>query len=94
MVAGKGRLVINIYAKPGAKKTQIMGLHDGALKVAIHAPPVDGKANEELISWLAKLLGIPKRAIEITHGLTGRRKTLTIFNQNPEGLIEIIKKTV
>jgi uncharacterized protein (TIGR00251 family) len=51
-------------------------MSDGALKIKIAAPPVDGKANLELISFLAKTLKLPKSDIDITNGLTGKKKTI------------------
>ncbi len=56
----------------------------GAVKVRLTAPPVDGAANEALIALLAERLDLPKRAISIVYGATGRRKTLEILGMTPE----------
>lgn len=77
--AGKdGDVILHIQVVPNAPKTQVDGLHgeDGsqALKVRLHAPPVDGKANEALIRWLADELGIPRKSVELLRGKTSRHK--------------------
>ena len=71
-------LHLTIHVQPGAKTTSCAGIHGDALKIRLQAPPVDGKANQALIAWLAKTLGCPQSAIELTRGQTSRRKTLSI----------------
>lgn len=68
------RLAVSV--QPQARRTGADGLHDGALRVRLAAPPVDGKANQCLIDWLAGELGCPKRAIRVLHGASARRKVL------------------
>jgi hypothetical protein len=63
---------------PNARRTAADGLHDGALRVRLAAPPVDGKANAQLLGWLADELGCPKRAIVLLRGDTSRRKQVQI----------------
>jgi len=63
---------------PRASRVAIVGVHDGALKVALTAPLVEGAANAALVKFLSKKLHVPKRAIEIVHGDHGRNKTLRI----------------
>jgi uncharacterized protein (TIGR00251 family) len=67
-----------VSVQPNAKRTAADGLHDGALRVRLGAPPVDGKANQLLIDWLADELGVPKRAVQLVRGDTSRRKWLAI----------------
>ena len=67
-----------VSVQPNAKRTAADGLHDGALRVRLCAPPVDGKANQLLIDWLAGELGVPKRAVRLVRGETSRRKWLEI----------------
>ncbi len=66
--------VITLYIQPGAKQSRVVGLHDGLPKIAIKARPIDGEANEALITFLAELGGVPKRSIEILSGQTSRTK--------------------
>ncbi|MBQ5665845.1 MAG: DUF167 domain-containing protein [Akkermansia sp.] len=69
---------------PGAKKNEILGWEDDypqvgrVLKVKIAAPPVEGKANKEIVLFLAKALGIPKTCVEVVHGTSGRIKLVEI----------------
>ncbi len=70
--------VLDVSVAPNAKRTAADGLHDGALRVRLAAPPVDGKANQCLIDWLADELGCPKRAITLLRGQSSRRKQLQI----------------
>ncbi len=70
--------VITLYIQPGAKQSRVVGLHDGLPKIAIKARPIDGEANEALITFLAELGGVPKRSIEILSGQTSRTKRLEV----------------
>jgi uncharacterized protein YggU (UPF0235/DUF167 family) len=60
------------------KKNEVSGLFDDALKIRLQAQPIDGKANEALVRYLAKLLDVPKSAVFLTHGHTGRRKIIEV----------------
>lgn len=70
-----GGIAIRIRALPNAKKTEVIGITGDRLKIRLHAPPVDGKANKGLISFLAKTIGVRKSACTITQGETSRDKT-------------------
>lgn len=70
--------LLQVAVQPGARRTGAEGLHDGALRIKLVAPPVEGKANEALLAWLAGELGCPKRALRVARGLTARRKTIEI----------------
>lgn len=78
------RLVVHV--QPRAKKSELAGRHGDALKVRLQAPPVDGAANEELVRFLAESLGVARRAVTITGGLTSRRKTVEIEGIGAEDL--------
>lgn len=70
---------IAVRVTPNAKADQVVGwTADGALRVKIAAPPVDGRANDALLAFLASLLGLPKGALAITSGAVGRRKVVAI----------------
>ncbi|QSX30962.1 YggU family protein [Shewanella cyperi] len=72
-------LLLNLYIQPKASRDQIVGLHGDELKVAITAPPVDGKANAHLGRWLAKLFKVPKTNVQIVKGELGRHKQVRIL---------------
>ena len=69
---------------PGARRNEILGWEDDypqvgrVLKVKIAAPPVEGKANKEIVLFLAKVLGVTKSSIEVVHGTSGRIKLVEI----------------
>ncbi len=71
-------VIVDVHVMPNAARTQIQGLHDGALRVRLHAPPVDGKANLALQAWLAETLGVPKSAVALLRGASARRKQLRV----------------
>lgn len=76
--AGSRGIRLAIQVIPNAKKSEVVGVLDGALKIRLQAEPIEGKANDALIRYLAALLGMPKSAIEIMHGHTGKRKVIEI----------------
>lgn len=87
---------IFVRLSPKAKREGIEGTYDGAdgrerLKIAVSAPPVDGRANQELIKLLSKICRVPKSSFEITSGLTDRNKTVFISG-NAKLLREQIEK--
>jgi uncharacterized protein (TIGR00251 family) len=67
-------VVLTLHIQPGAKKTEVAGAHGEALKIRLNAPPVDGKANDCLIAYLADLLGLPKSRVVLESGLSSRSK--------------------
>ena len=71
-----GKIVV--YCQPGAKQTQCVGLHDGKPKIQLKAPPVDGAANKALIAFLAERCGVPKSAVTIELGASGRTKRVEV----------------
>ncbi|MCW8330545.1 DUF167 family protein YggU [Photobacterium sp. SDRW27] len=71
-------LVIRLYIQPKASRDQIVGLHGDELKIAITAPPVDGKANGHLTKYLAKQFRVAKGQVVIEKGELGRHKQLRI----------------
>jgi hypothetical protein len=76
--AADGSLVVSLHIQPGAKKTEIAGLHGEALKIRLAAPPVDGKANAALVAFLAKTCGVPRSAVALVSGETSRSKRVRL----------------
>ena len=69
---------LTVQVVPNASKTTPAGLHDGALRVRLMAPPIDGRANTALLQWLADALGLPRRAVRLVAGDTARRKRVQL----------------
>lgn len=78
LTGSDGAVQIRIHAQPGARRTHAVGDYGGRLKIALHAPPVDGKANAELIALVAEHFGVRKADVTIKSGATGRRKLAQI----------------
>jgi uncharacterized protein (TIGR00251 family) len=75
----KGTVVrVAVHVQPRASRSEIIGQHGAALKVRLQAPPVDGAANEALVSLLAKALNVPERYVRVVAGATSRSKTVEI----------------
>jgi uncharacterized protein (TIGR00251 family) len=73
-----GALCICVHAQPGAKRTEVAGLHGEALKIRVAAPALEDRANEALIEFVAKQLGVAKRDVTIASGEKSREKRLEI----------------
>jgi uncharacterized protein (TIGR00251 family) len=67
-----------VRVHPGAKRNEITGTHDGAVKISLTTPPTDGRANDALIAFLAAFLKVPRASITLLTGATSRSKTLRI----------------
>lgn len=85
--AAGGDVVLSLHVQPGAKKTDIAGEHGAALKVRLGAPPVDGKANDCLIAFLAERLGVPKARVVLEAGTAARQKRVRVIGVEP-GAVE------
>ena len=71
-------LVLALHVQPGARRTAVVGTHGQRLKIALHAPPVDGKANAELLRFLAMALPVRRAAVRLAAGAASREKSVTI----------------
>jgi uncharacterized protein (TIGR00251 family) len=73
-----GALTFKVQVVPRASRSGIVGEHNGALRVRLAAPPVDGAANEELIRVLARSFGLARNAVEISAGHSSKIKTVRL----------------
>lgn len=73
-----GAITFPVRVAPRASKTSAAGTHDGALKVRVAAPPVEGAANEELSRFLARALNVPRAAVEIVSGHASKTKLVRV----------------
>jgi uncharacterized protein len=76
--------VLLVHAVPGAARTEVAGLHGDRLKIRVAAPPERGAANEALLAFLAKRLGLPKQALRLTVGASSRSKAVAIHDLSPD----------
>lgn len=75
-----------VHAQPRASRTESAGAHGDAVRIRLAAPPVEGAANDELVAFLAKALGVPKSAVRIARGARGRRKVVEVIGIGPEAV--------
>ena len=87
-----GGIKLNIHLQPGAKRTAFAGLYGQRLKVAVQAPPVDGKANKALQKLLAGWLEVAVSSVTLASGMTGREKQFLISGVSPEEAKEKLEK--
>ncbi len=82
---GKVGSALAVRITPRASRNKIVEvMSDGTIKIHIAAPPVDGEANEQLVSFLAKILNIPKSRIEIAAAVSGRDKLISVLDMDAE----------
>jgi uncharacterized protein (TIGR00251 family) len=79
---------------PRASRSRVVGVHADSLKVQLAAPPVDGEANQALCDLMAKLLGVPKRAVQIQRGERSKHKTVMVSGVTPEQVLSLLTPTV
>ena len=87
VLPGGVRLAVQIT--PNAKKNEVVGVLDDALKLKLQAQPIEGKANEALVRYLAEMLAVPRSAVTITHGLTSKRKLVEV--RSPDMTVDDIE---
>jgi uncharacterized protein (TIGR00251 family) len=83
LAADPNGVTLRLHIQPGAKKTEVVGLHGEALKIRLAAPPVDGKANACLIGFLADRLGVAKSSVSLVSGESSRAKRVRIDGVDP-----------
>lgn len=71
-------LLLHCHIQPGAKTTEVSGKHGDRLKIRLQAPPVDGKANDALLAFLASEFAVGKSAVNLLRGHSSRQKTVSI----------------
>ena len=71
-------VVLSLHCQPGAKASRVVGLHNDRLKLQLQAPPLENRANEALVAWLAGQLSLPRKQIEILTGHTSRQKRVSV----------------
>ena len=92
--SGSGGCLIHCLATPRASRNALTAWHDNRLKVALAAPPVDGEANKTLLKFMAEVLQVPKSAVTVASGATGRRKTLAVSGMTADEAKKILSELV
>lgn len=88
-VQTKDGLLVSCWIQPRSSRNSIVGMHGDSLKIALTAPPVDGKANAALREFMADCAGLPKASVEIVSGLTGRRKSVLLAGTSLDSFLKV-----
>jgi uncharacterized protein (TIGR00251 family) len=80
------RRVLELHVQPGAKRTEVAGMHGERIKIRLAAPATEGRANAALIEFLAEEFGVAKRAVRILSGMKSRDKRVVIEGDTTEEL--------
>lgn len=83
---------LTVYVQPKSSRNKLAGIHGDSIKLCITAPPVDGKANEAVIHFFAKLFHLPKSSISIVNGLQSRTKSLVLSGLSLETASAVLRK--
>jgi uncharacterized protein len=82
-------ITLTLHIQPGAKRSEIVGLHGEALKIKLAAPPIEGRANDALLKFIADLFAVPLRNVELKQGGQSRHKVVAVSGSKvePESLL-------
>jgi hypothetical protein len=92
LIDTKAGVLLRVRAQPGAKRNAVVGAHDGALRIAVAAPPDKGKANEAVAQLLADQLNLPRAAITLRTGAASRQKTFLVTGSSLAEMRETLQK--
>jgi len=85
---GKTGFFFKVRVQPGAAANQVAGLYEDAVKLRLTAPPVEGKANEACLAFLARLLSVPRSQVEVVSGHTSRNKIIKVAGVSAEKIFK------
>jgi len=85
----EGSVTLTLHIQPGAKRSEVAGLHGEALKLRLAAPPIEGRANEALLRFIADSFGVTLRQVELLRGAQSRHKMVKVTGSkvDPESLL-------
>ena len=84
-------ITLTLHVQPGARRSEIVGLHGDALKLKLAAPPIEGRANEALLKFISGLFEVPLRQVELRQGAQSRHKVVEVVGStvDPETLLTL-----
>lgn len=86
----KDAVLLQVHLQPGASRNQVVGTRSGVLRVRVTSPPLENRANRQLMEFLAELLGLPKSSVELVSGSRTRLKTVAIKGLTAPRLLELM----
>lgn len=86
---GDDVITLTLHIQPGAKRTEVVGMHGDALKIRLAAPPVEGRANDALLKFIASVFIVPLRNVELMQGEQSRQKVVAVRGSmiTPDSLV-------
>lgn len=88
-----GLVTLDLHIQPGASRTGVAGVHGDRLKLRIHARPVEGEANRELLRFIADTLDVALRDVTLVRGASGRSKTVEVRGAAPAALDRLVRES-
>ena len=85
-------IILHIHVIPKSARSEIVGIHDDALKLKIAAPQIEGRANAECIRYISDMLGIRKNRISISSGHKSKKKNIVVEGMDVQEAISIFKQ--
>jgi hypothetical protein len=85
-----GSALFSVRVKPGGKKDEVLGVHDGALKISVKAPPLEGKANRAVTKFISRILGVAPSRVGIVSGESSRTKRIRVEGMDAGEVKEIL----
>ena len=85
-------VLVEVLVQPRASRERLGPVHQDRLKLAVHAPPVDGEANAAVLLFFARALGVPRSAVSIERGQSSRRKTIRIDGITPADVESLMRE--
>ncbi len=85
-------ITLTLHVQPGARRSEVTGLHGEALKLKLAAPPVEGRANDALLKYIAGLFDVPIRQVELRQGAQSRHKVVAISGSKTDPDSLLVKK--
>jgi uncharacterized protein (TIGR00251 family) len=93
VAARNGGVRFSVRVQPRASRNGVGGIRDGALRVRLTSPPVDGAANSALIAWLAEALDVAKRQVHIVSGALSRTKVIEVDDVDAERVRDMLSRS-
>ena len=90
-VSRDGSIVLSVYVQPKASRSAVVGRHGESLKIAVNAPPLDGRANKAVAVFLASFFQLPRKNIRLQSGAQSRHKQFQLIGKDMEELRGIIR---
>ena len=84
------KCLLNVYVQPRASKNRVAGMYNNSVKICVTAPPLENRANEAVIQFVAGLFNLPKSAVSIKSGKQGRNKKVLINNLSHDAARKIL----